>query len=196
MAGSYSFKRDVNQALIMADSLEGYVRGNRLYGVTTAGLQAQMPSMTVGGLLLRLHRLGALRNEIPDFLTKKVDKAIDRYEYVRSEWAYHFEQKVLQEAHSRIDAMKGFFYECADNIRLCIGIYKPEIMRRTIVEHLRDELKRLNATDGTLEAKIIETDDKLRRYVEPSTFQWATVLQAAYPIEDYWWLYHSPPDLP
>lgn len=196
MSAQYRFSRDVKQALTMAQSLEEYVRGDRLYGQTGAGALAGMPSMTVGGMLMRLRRLDVLRDHLKDHQIKNLDKAIEQYDAVRHEWAFHYEGKITREAHSRIDAMKGFFYECADNIRQCIGIYKPEMTRRTIVQELLKEMQVLDMSDATLMTKIEETDEKLKRYVEQAAFQWSDVLMPAFPKAEYWWLYCSPPNLP
>ncbi|MEO0599556.1 MAG: hypothetical protein AAF126_25825, partial [Chloroflexota bacterium] len=111
---------------------DGTAHHLRLYGYA-AGLFSNMPSMTIGSLVMRLRRIDTLRMHMPDSKKKKLDDALDKYLQVRTDWLYHFENKIKQEAHSRVDAMKGFFYECSDNIRNCIGIYKPEMMRRTIV---------------------------------------------------------------
>jgi hypothetical protein len=196
MTQNYSFSRDLKEAQAMAESLGEYVRGKQLYAVTAGGRFAGMPSLTAGALLLRLRRLHLLRVELDDKEVKTLDKTIDLYEKVRTDWAYHYEQKILQEAHSRLDAMKTFFYECADNIRQCLGIYKPELMRRTIVQEILFEMVDMNIEDDDLIKKKEAIDEKVRKYVEPTGFQWDEVLKRAYPIEDFWWLYHSPPDLP
>ncbi|MEO1287479.1 MAG: hypothetical protein AAFV93_06895 [Chloroflexota bacterium] len=195
MSSSYKFGQDINQATKMAEVLEDYVRGTQLYGYAS-GLFSTMPSMTVGALIMRLRRLDILRHHLKDHQSKKLDKAIDRYMQVRTDWTYHYTEKMTEEAHSRIDAMKAFFYECNDNIRNCIGIYKPEMMRRTMVQELVREMQSLNISDAELHEKIEDTDSKLRRTTEKATFQWAKVLKPAYNSDEFWWLYYSPPDIP
>lgn len=195
MTTSYNIRRDLNQALTMSKVFEDYVRSKQLYGYAS-GLFSNMPSMTIGALVMRLRRLDELRMHMPDSQSKKLDGALDRYLQVRTDWLYHYEKKLHQEAHSRIDAMKGFFYECSDNIRNCIGIYKPEMMRRTIVQELVREMEILGRRDAQLMVKISDTDKKLQRVTEPAGFQWSELLAAAYDEEEFWWLYHSPPNLP
>lgn len=195
MSQNYSFDRDVKEALAMAEGLSEYVRGERLYGSLWGASIGRGTSLTGGSLLLRLRRLHLLRAELKDFQVKNLDKALDLYEKVRTEWAYHYETKLNQEAHSRIDAMKAFFYECKDDMRDCIGIYKPEIFRRTVVEEIVFELENLNASDDHLLNKVKACDAKLRTYVEPADFQWSEELAPAYDKDDFWWLYHSPPNL-
>ena len=122
MSGNYQFRRDVDEAVAMADALETYIRGDSLYGVTSAGLFSGMPSMTVGALLLRLRRLDTLRDNLDDRLVKRLDVAIEKYELARNEWAIHYEAKIPQEAHSRIDAMKTFFTN-VPTIFVCVVVF-------------------------------------------------------------------------
>lgn len=196
MSKNYRFSRDVDEAVAMADALESYIRSNTLYGVTSSGLFSGMPSMTVGALLLRLRRLDTLRDRLTDRHIKRLDKAIEQYELARTEWALHYETKIPQEAHSRIDAMKTFFYECANSIRLCRGIYRPEITRRTIVQELLKEMQVLDLKDTDLVEKVEAVDEKLSRVTESEEFQWSSKIQPAYPEREFWWLYAAPPDLP
>lgn len=195
MSTNYKFGEDVDQAAKMAELLEDYVRSKQLYAYAGA-IFSNMPSMTVGALVLRLRRLDVLRDHLKDHQSKKLDKAIDRYMFVRTDWAYHYTGKMKQEAHSRIDTIKPFFYECGENIRNCIGIYKPELMRRTIVQELLREMQDLNVKDVDLQVKVSEIDYRLHKVTETAKFQWAEILKPAYDANEFWWLYHSPPNIP
>ncbi|MDQ7027411.1 MAG: hypothetical protein Q9P44_17855 [Anaerolineae bacterium] len=195
MSKNYSFEHDIKEALAMAEALGEYVRGQRLYGVVRGGRFSGASSLTAGALLMRLRRLHHLRESLKDFQVKNLDKALDYYEAVRDEWTLHYQGKLQQEAHSRLDAMRTFFYECGDNIQNCIGIYKPEILRRTIVQEILFELEALEVQDSELDIKVKGTDSRLRHYVEPANFQWSEEIQPAYDEDDFWWLYHCPPKL-
>jgi hypothetical protein len=195
MSKNYSFERDVKEALAMAEALDEYVRGDRLYGVVHGGRLSGGSSLTAGALLLRLRRLDVLRGELKDYQVKNLDKAIDFHAKVRTEWALHYSGKLQKEAHSRLDAMKPFFYECGDNIGHCAGIYKPELLRRTVVQEILIELDALDGHDDELDIKAQGTDNRLRRYVEPAAFQWSEDIKAAYDADEFWWLYHCPPDI-
>lgn len=194
MSTRYKFDTDLNEAMKMAELLDDYVRSEQLYGYAGA-LFSNMPSMTIGALVLRLRRLDILRDQLKDHQSKKLDKTIDRFMQVRTDWSYHYTGKMQKEAHSRIDSMKAFFYECHDNIRNCIAIYKPEIMRRTIVQELVREMQDLNIKDVDLIVKMSETDERLRKVTEASEFQWTEVLKPVYDPKEFWWLYNSPPNL-
>lgn len=194
MSAKYSLDTDLKEAKAMADALENYVRGDTLYGSASGGFFSSMPSLTVGALVMRLRRLDAQRDQMQDRQRKTLDAAVERYESVAREWTEHYEQKMLREANSRLDAMSNFFKECAESERQCAAVYRPEQLRRTIVQELLREMDSRNVSVGKeLEAKVRNADKYLRGYFRPSEFEWADSLQAIYPESEFWWLYQRPP---
>jgi len=196
MSETYSIERDLKEAEAMAKALAYYVRQETLYGkVGSGGMFAggNMPSLTVGALLLRLRRLSELTRSLDSSQTVRLRKTIHRNEQVLQEWRSHYEQKMLREANSRLDAMQAFFEECERSPEFGAQVYKPEVLRRTIVQELFIviEERRLDNTD--LAKKIQTIDNRLRRYVKRSEFIWAEILQPIYPESTFWWLYQRPP---
>src|SRR3990172_2368406 len=111
----YSIDRDLKETEAMAGALASYVRSDELYGrVGSGGMFAgrDMPSLTVGALLMRLRRLNALRDEMTDSQVARLKKAESQHGAVSNEWRRHYQQKMLREANSRLDAMSAFFDEC------------------------------------------------------------------------------------
>ena len=195
MSETYSIERDLKEAEAMAKALAYYVRQETLYGkVGSGGMFAggNMPSLTVGALLLRLRRLSELTRSLDSSQTVRLRKTIHRNEQVLQEWRSHYEQKMLREANSRLDAMQAFFEECERSPEFGAQVYKPEVLRRTIVQELFIviEERRLDNTD--LAKKIQTIDNRLRRYVKRSEFIWAEILQPIYPESTFWWLYQRP----
>ncbi|MCA9913095.1 MAG: hypothetical protein KC496_07090 [Anaerolineae bacterium] len=194
MSASYSLDTDLKEAKAMADALENYVRGDTLYGSAGGGFFSSMPSLTVGALVMRLRRLDAQRDQMQDRQRKILDAAVHHYESVVREWTEHYEQKMLREVNSRLDAMSSFFKECAESERQCASVYRPEQLRRTIVQELLREMDARNVTVGKeLEAKVRNADKYLRGFFRPAEFEWADKLQSIYPENEFWWLYQRPP---
>lgn len=193
MSSNYKFDTDVKEALTMAEGLGEYVRGNQVYGTSGSGFFSNMPSLTVGALVLRLRRLDTLRPKLTDRHIKSLDTAIDIYETIRREWTLHYEQKMTQEAHSRLDAMQAFFKECADSMQNCANVYRPELLRRTIVQELLAEMEYMKINvEVDLKQKVAGVDGKLHGVFQMDVFQWADVLQPIYPQATFWWLYQKP----
>mgnify|MGYP005837680685 CR=1 FL=1 len=193
MSANYSLAQDLKEAAAMADSLESYVRGTELYGNAGGGYFARQPSLTIGALAMRLRRLEALSDDLDAKGREQLRAAQQRYRQVEKEWSVHFGEKALKEAHSRLDAMRAFFQECANDSKSCAGNYPPELLRRTIVEELLPILEQHRLADDDLADKLKATDGNLRGIVRPSAFNWSPLLQPVYPQDRYWWLYQRPP---
>ncbi len=188
---NYSIDRDLSEAQALANNLVPYVYENELYG-SIGGMfgSGSMPRLTIGGLLLRLRRLHALEDRLmPEQKTQLA--AVDATtENVRREWKVHYDDKLAQEAVSRLKMIDRFFDDCADDPRTCAANYPPEAMRRTIVQVIIEALAQPNPEIDRLASKV---DLQLRRFTQPSDFIWASALQPAYPPDAYWWLYAKPP---
>lgn len=195
MSENYSIQQDLKEAEAMAKALVPYVHQDNLYGnVGGGGLFSggSMPSLTIGALLMRIRRLDALSDQMNEKDRARLHKVQHRNAEVLEEWRAHYVGKLTREANSRLDAMRTFFQECAENMRLCAGAYKPEALRRTIVQEIAIKLSELGVEDEDLQQKMRGTDGQLRRYVQPSEFLWDDTLETVYPQREFWWLYNRP----
>lgn len=193
MSEQYMIEKDLKEATAMAEALTPYVHENQLYGSTGGGFFSRMPAMTVGGLLMRLRRLNALRDQLTASQAQQLDSALQRNETIFKEWRVHYEEKMLREANSRLDAMRQYFEECATSQRICANNYNPEVLRRTTVQELLLAMEEHGIESEDLRQKVLGTDSKLKRYVRPSEFVWAESLKEAYPEKPFWWMYQRPP---
>jgi hypothetical protein len=187
--------RDLNEARDMANGLADYVRGEPLYGSLGGGMfgSGNKPALTVGALVLRLQRLRVLREHLTEAQKTQLDAVDHQHQTVQREWTMHYEEKVLREANSRLDAMRAYFEECAQNPRLCANAYMPEALRRTIVQELIILMDERNIASETLVTKARNTDGNLRKVTQASEFVWAKELAEVYPKAPFWWLYQRPP---
>ncbi len=195
---TYSVDRDLKEAAAMASGLETYVRGTNLYGSVGGGLfSSNMPSLTIGALLMRLRRLRAQFDSLTPDQRSRLEQAEAAHEKARREWTHHYTEKLTQEGFSRLKAMNTFFEECGeralDRPNPCASIYLPEALRRTIVQEILIAMHDSNLPTDALSAEARKIDGRLRRYTAPSDFIWAAELEAIYPRSPYWWLYAKPP---
>lgn len=192
----YSLEQDFREAQAMADALVPYVYEDQLYGkVGSGGLFAasKMPSLTLGALLMRLRRLHALQDQMTESQRAALASIDQKHENVRKEWTMHYNNKLAQEALSRLNAMRQYFEECRDDPRLCANTYLPEALRRTIAQEIADAMKRYDTPSEEVTRAMRNADGSLRRYTQPSEFIWAKELQPVYPQTTFWWLYAKPP---
>ena len=192
MSSTYDIKTDLKEVEAMADSLSEYVRGDDLYGRINRGMFSQMPRLTAGALVMRLRRLDILRENLKDHQSKRLDATVDTYESVRREWTHHYETKLLQEAHSRIDSILVFFQECDENINKCVELYRPELARRTIVQEILKQMEVFQLEDADVMKKVKAVDNRLQHFLQADDFQWHDDLKPAYPKDEFWWLYQTP----
>jgi hypothetical protein len=144
---------------------------------------------------MRLRRLNALRDHMTDAQRATLDEAERLRDKARTEWTMHYNEKMVREAHSRLDAMRTFFEECNESPRQCANIYLPEVLRRTVVQELVGAIADSYADDNDLATKLKGTDSRLRRFTQPSGFVWDAALQPVYPQQPYWWLYARPQEM-
>lgn len=195
MSSNYKLDQDLKEAVKMAEGLDDYIRQDELYGNIGGGFFSggNMPKLTVGALLLRLRRLDAMRTQMTADQHTDLRNAQENLRRVRKEWNMHYEQKLVREALSRLEAMRAFFRECTESKSLCANIYKPELLRRTIVQEILLEMKDQNIQSEEVDKTVKDIDGKLRGFIVKADFQWSDELAPLYPPADFWWLYAAPP---
>ena len=191
---TYNITRDLEEAKALADHLIPYVYEDQLYG-SIAGMfgSSSMPTLTIGALLQRLHRLHALEDQLSADQKASLNAIDAQNESARKEWTIHYNNKLIQEGNSRLKMIERYFSDCDDDPRTCANNYIPEANRRTIVEDIASALRHNGTPNDDLMSAMHKVDMKLHRYAQPSDFVWAADLQAAYPKDEYWWLYARPP---
>ena len=194
MSTQYSMETDLKEAAAMAEGLSEYVRGNQLYGSTGGGFFNNMPSLTIGALVMRLRRLQIMEGSMSDNQRQRLEQATALHDQVQREWFAHYEEKLLWEAESRLKSMLVFFRECRENPDQCPQLYKPEALKRTIVQELLGVMPGLRIESQVVSDKVKEADGALRSILTKSDFIWDEALAPIYPSDEYWWLYRTPPE--
>jgi hypothetical protein len=194
MTEHYSVDQDLREAEAMTKGLENYLKGDTLYASTGGGFFAfgNMPTLTVGALLMRLRRLGVLRMQLSTEQREHLAELNRQHEAIRSQWRAHYEKKMLWEANSRLDSMRHYFAE-AVSPDMAANSYSPEQLRRTIVQELLGAMDDLRIQSADLDTKVNQIDSRLNGIATERTgFLWDSQLEPAYPQKDYWWLYRKP----
>jgi hypothetical protein len=193
MSAKYELEQDMREAVAMVKGLEAYVRGTELYGNAGGGFFSRMPALTVGALVMRLRRLDVLRAQLNSAQSTQLREIQQQHALTRREWAVHYDEKVLREVKSRLDAMNAFFKECADAPKQAPTLYPPEASRRTIAQELVRVLQEQGELDKEVSDKLLGADSRLRQFAKPSAFIWSSLLEPVYPPSEFWWLYAKPP---
>ena len=108
---AFNLERDLRVLAAMASSLTPYLYEDELYGY----LAGNLPKLTLGGLLLRLHRLTCLEDMLSAEQQTLLHDARINLEAERADWAVHFEGKIKHELRARLEALELFVRECDTN---------------------------------------------------------------------------------
>jgi hypothetical protein len=181
--------KDVRAVEQMAAQLTPYIYEDELFGV----MPNDLPRLTVGGLLMRLHRLEALRDLLMARQQETVDDALQRLNQVRKEWPLAVSSKVTQELKSRLNALGQAISECEENKRTCRENYPSDMEKRVIIELLKDELQAHDKWTDEVKGALSNLDNRIRRVAEKDDFCWDKRVEPAYPREKFWFLYMLPP---
>lgn len=182
---AYHLDRDVTILGAMASSLTPYLYENEIYGF----LGNDLPKLTLGGLLMRLHRLTQLEALLSAEQLSQVQDARINFEAECARWAVHYEHKLQQELRVRLDALDQFLRECQDDLGGCASGYPTQAEKRTMIEHLRAEALEHEVLTPELASRLVYLDERLRRLVSQGDFISADFLAQAYPPETFWWMY-------
>jgi hypothetical protein len=194
MTEYYSVDQDLREAEAMTKGLETYLKGDTLYASAGGGIFSfgNMPTMTVGALLMRLRRLGVLHMQLNDKQREQLAELNRQHEEVRDEFRAHYEKKMLWEANSRLDSIRQYFSD-ASTPDGAASNYAPEQLRRTIVQELLVAMDELRIESADIDTKVRQIDSRLNGIASERTgFLWDSQLEPAYPQKDYWWLYRKP----
>lgn len=180
--------RDAEAVRAMASALDPYLYQDELYGA----LPGALPRLTLGGLLMRLHRQRALREQLTPEQSAALGEAEAKHVQARADWALHYDQKIRRELGARQDALKWFLDECDDHPQRCGEGYPTEAEKRTMIHHLLAEGDARNLDLGPERQRQLALDGRLREHFRAGDFIWTASVQAAYPRATFWWLYGRP----
>jgi hypothetical protein len=182
-------RRDLIILSAMAEGMDGYLRGEALFGKMAEG---GMPMLTVGGYLLREHRLYALRDRLLPDEQIRLEEAMITFNRALVERVVRFEERAHQELAARIRQMEEYLRDLEAKQGAAMN-YATAVEPRAMLSALSDKLTMPPYHLNPRVTQQIELLDKnLRRRWQPGDFVWPDGWQPAYPPELYWWLYGRP----
>src|SRR5258708_3550888 len=181
----FDFDRDVRIADAMASRLKPYVYENELYGL----MPNDYPKLTLGGLLMRLHRLKALSNLLTPKQNELRQAAQAKHDEILRDWRVAYEGKIKREFQARLVSLNGLLDECNGNPDRCAENYPLLAETRAMTAALAVEAEALNIYSTDMKNGLGAADNKIRRFTEHGGFIWDEQLRGAYPEKKFWFLY-------
>ena len=186
--GVTKLQHDLRILEAMAAEMPDYLRSEVLFWpMVPSGL----PKLTLGGYLMRQHRLLALQDLLNEEEKGQLDTAVLTFNITTHEKIVRVEERSHTELEARIrqwaEALKEFkgvsslsYYRTAVDTRLMIAL---------LVNKLQTSPFQLNPR---LPPQVQLLDRNLSNKWQSGDFIWSPEWQPAYPRTDYWWLYGRP----
>jgi hypothetical protein len=182
--------RDVAILETMAAQMTEYLDSEVLFWPMSRG---GMPMLTLGGYLMREHRLLALAGLLSPEQQTQVDMAVTRFNQALAERIVRFENKVRNELQARLRQWEEYLKEIERGTADQSSNYATAVETRAMITAL---LERLSLppyqTDERAEQHLALLDTRLRNNWRPGEFVWPAEWAEAYASSEYWWLYGSP----
>ena len=175
----------------MAGEMDEYLRSDVLFWQMMTG---SLPKLTLGGYLMRQHRLLAL----PELLSAEeqavVDTAVTQFNHALVEKIVRLEQKGHQELEARIRQWAEYLKDFRWERGAAISGYTSAVETRVMITAVTDKLQiPPYQLDSRITEQIALLDGNLRSRWRSGPFLWPDAWQSAYPQADYWYLYGAVP---
>lgn len=189
--GEAKLARDVDVIEAMATEMADYLDSNVLFW--PMGL-SNMPMLTVGGYLMREHRLLALRDQLSAEDQARLAAAVARFNDVVANRVVRFEDKANEELEARLRQWQEYLKELVNDTADKNSNYSTSVDTRAMIDALmrRLEMPPHQLTDRSVQ-HLAMLDSTLRNRWHSGDFVWPEGWEPAYPREDYWWLYGAFP---
>lgn len=188
--GNDRLGQDAAVLAAMAEQMPEYLDSDILFWPSPRG---GMPALTLGGYLLREHRLQALSGLLSPEQQAQVGEAFSQFNQALADRVVRFEQKAHHELEARLRQWEEYLKDMDRGTFDRTSNYATAVETRAIIQAL---LNRLGMPPYRAEARPLQhlstLDTRLRGRWRPGDFVWPTAWESAYPRDEYWWLYGAP----
>jgi hypothetical protein len=181
----YNLDHDVQTVGEMVDRLVPYIYEKELYG----SMPEHFPKLTVGGLLMLLHKLSAVKDQLSPEQQNTLQAARDKMSQIDHEWPVAIEGKIRREFRARLNSMNRILNERDENSRSYVDDYPVMAQKRTILEALKEGAATYSNGVDEMSMALNQLDNRLRQSTVSGEFTLNPLLANAYPKEQFWFLY-------
>jgi hypothetical protein len=183
-------RRDLQILEAMAAEMDEYLRSQTLFWPM---IKSNLPRLTIGGYLMRQHRLESLQDLLDDTEQERLNGAKDNFNTALVEKIVRFEGRAHDELRARLRQWGEYLKELHDKSLGMGDYYKSHVQTRAMIAALVQKLReRPYELDERVQEQLEIYDKVLRNYWMPGEFTWPVEWKPAYPESEYWWLYGQP----
>lgn len=188
MEGTEKLHNDLVALEAMAAEMADYLDSDILFWPMTEG---DLPRLTLGGYLMRQHRLLGLRDLLSMQEQDRLHRAINQYHKSLEERVVRFENRAHEELEARLRQWRGYLSELKEGAS--VAYYESAVEPRAMIEALIAQLRvQPYQLQSEIPQKLALLDRQLRHVWQPGAFIWPNEWKQAYPSEKFWWLYGHP----
>ncbi|MEZ4644403.1 MAG: hypothetical protein R3E31_17010 [Chloroflexota bacterium] len=182
--------RDLGVLVAMAAEMDDYLREDVLFWRM---MQPGMPMLTLGGYLMRQHRLLALRALLADDEVMQLETAVAQFNAALQEKVVRTEEKAHTELGARLRQWHEYLRDADWRRNSLDPNYDTAVETRAMIDALVALLQTAPyQMQPQILAQIAQVDQVLRAMWVAGAFVWPDAWQPAYPQDTYWWLYGRP----
>jgi hypothetical protein len=183
-------KQDLRILEAMAAEMDDYLRSEAMFWPLQ---DSSLPRLTLGGYLMRQHRLSALRKLLTESEQERLDQAIETFNKALVEKVVRFETHAHEEIHARLRQWSEYLREL-DRESMAAGDYYPSAVdTRAMIQALLEKLQMPPyQIDERIYNELGTFDRALSNRWITNGFVWPAEWEPAYPRSKFWWLYGQP----
>jgi hypothetical protein len=183
--------RDVEIISAMAENMRSYLLSETLFYPLSG---SNMPRLTLGGYLLRQHRLSALRDLLTPEDQATLQAAMSAFSQATDNMTVLLEKKAHREIDARLrqwtETVAEYLRDVSEERSGAHVTYRVAGETRAMISALFAKLLQYPfELDGNLELRVRNIDRRLQTRWRDGTFIWDDSWIPAYPKEEYWYLY-------
>lgn len=154
---------------------------------------ANMPPMTIGGVLMRLRRLRILSEQLSAEDQRRLAGASSAFDAALFEKVVRFEQRAHDELHARLREWTTYLRDLPSKSAAKVENYAGKVDGRVVIAELTTKLSEPPYQQSPRVADdITAVDNRLRALWVPGGFVWDPIWEAAYSPATFWYLYGTP----
>lgn len=185
--GHESLAVDLEIVEQMVAGMRDYLSSGSVY---SKKIDYNLMYLTLGGYLMRQQRLTELDSALDASQQVRLRNAAERFDLIRRTQLSAFEKKAGQELQARLGEWERALRELFDDGQPSMAFYRNDVEKRVVIQALIDALEAESASiKPEILGKLERLDGQLRARWQPGAFIWPAEFAAAYPADDYWWLY-------
>ncbi|UCC52126.1 MAG: hypothetical protein JSV68_23985 [Anaerolineaceae bacterium] len=183
-------EKDLHILVAMASEMEIYLTSDVLFWRMS---KSRMPALTLGGYLMRQHRLLLLQDLLSPAEQVDLSSAVSQYNNSLIEKIVRFEQKAHRELDARLRQWGEYLKDVDRGTAATTSNYSTAVEVRTMISSIINQLQLAPySLNPHVQQQVSLLDKRLRRSWEPGDLVWPEAWQPAYPNVEYWWLYGKP----